>query len=518
MSDLISYRVSRRTLLAGAAAIGAVGAFSLPTPTRAAGARTLRIASGEGDGVKGTLDPAFGKNDPDSARISLVFERLVSVDESFVPVPQLATEWSSDSAAKVWTFKLRPDVVFHDGTPLTAKDVIFSYRRLLDPKLGSPATAILAPIDPDGIEAVDDHTVAFHLKETVVEFPLLIANRFTYIVRAGQPPDELRTAGIGTGAFKVERYVPGEEPSLYLRNDRYWRLGRPGVDRVELRSIPEESARVAALLANQIDLTWDLPLRSAEKLKNNPAVKVISARTPFWYGLAFWSDTPPFDDVRVRQALKLVADRKQLLKAVLAGHGSVANDTPVAPWLKYGIQEPAKAPDIEKARALLAEAGHKDGLDLELYTSEATSGLVELATVYKAQAEKAGIRIKIIKAPADDYWANIWLKKPFIATAWSGRAADEALSLPFLSTGDWNEGHWRSKAFDNALFEARKSADETKRAELYLQAQRLLQSDSGTIIALFADAVGATRADITGWSLHPQKISQDFSGVTFVGS
>ncbi len=514
MTKLSDLTVSRRAALAGAGTLGSALLLGSGKASRAAGVKTLRIASGEGDGVKGTLDPAFGKNDPDSARLGLVYEKLVRLDENFAPQPQLATDWSSNADASVWTFKLRPGVVFHDGSPFTAKDVLFSYRRLVDPKLGSPGAATFKAVDPEGIKALDDHTVEFHLPAPVVEFPLLLTNRFGFIVREGQTADQLRTAGIGTGAFKVEHYVPGEEPSTYVKHARYWQPGKPGVDRVELRSVPEESARIAALLSGQIDIFWDLPLRALKRLESEKAVKVVSARTPFWYGFAFWADTPPYDDPRVRLALKLVADREQLLKAVLAGHGTIAGDNPVAPWLAYAIPDAPQGQDIAKAKALLAEAGHPDGLDIDLHTSEATSGLVELATAYKAQAAKAGIRVNLIKDPADDYWANIWLKKPAVATCWAGRGADEALALPFLSNAEWNETHWRNAEFDAAIAEARKTTDPAARAALYGKAQRLVHDDGGAVIALFADAVGATRSTISGWTLHPQKISQSFVDVT----
>jgi peptide/nickel transport system substrate-binding protein len=289
------------------------------------------------------------------------------------------------------------------------------------------------------------------------------------------------------------------------------------VDRVELRGIAEDSARVAALLADQVDIVLELPLRGLQRLEGNPAVVVQSAKTSFWHGIAAFTDVPPFDDVRVRQALKLVVNRDQYLKAVAAGHGATANDTPVPPWQKYGLPDLPKPPDIAAARQLLAEAGHPDGIDLELYTSAADSGLIEIATLFKAQAAPAGIRVTINQAPAADYWSNIWLKKPFVVTSWNARAADEALALPFLSTGEWNESHWHNKEFDSLIFQARRTLDEGKRTELYQAAQRLLQRDGGTIILTYSDTVGASRANVRGWKIHPQKITHDFSDVS-IGS
>ena len=500
----------------GAVAVGGVAVLGSASPGAAARPTTLRVATGETDGVKGTLDPAYGNNDNDAARASLVYERLVVPDEAFAAKPQLALSWKPDATGQVWTFALRPDVKFQDGTPFTAKDVIYTFRRLIDPKTASAAAAVLSQIDPDGIRALDDHTVEFHLRAPVVEFPLQIANRFTYIVRAGQSSDELHTAGIGTGPFKVEKYVPGEEPTIFVKNEYYWKPGLPNVDRVELRAIAEPSSRIAALLANQVDIVTELPALGLQRLEASPDVKIQSARTSFWHGLAAFTDVPPYNDVRVRKALKLVVNREQYLKAIVGTHGSVAYDTPVPPWQTYGLPEKPFKPDIEAAKKLLAEAGHPDGIDLDLYTSAADVGLIQLATLFKAQAAPAGIRVNIIQAPAADYWSNIWLKKPFVATGWNARSADEALSLEFLSTAEWNETHWRNKEFDDLIAQARKTLDEGARTELYHKAQRLIQEDGGALILIYADTVGATRANIQGYRVHPQKITHDFSEVSIV--
>ena len=239
--------LSRRKVLASTGAVLAAGplAAALHVPKSWAQAKTLRIAAGEADGATGTMAPAQSTADPDAARISLVFERLVVLDDSFAAAPQLATSWESNATGDEWTFKLQEGVKFHDGEPFTAKHVIYTFRRLLDPATASPGASSMAAIDPDAITAVDDLTVRFKLKAATVEFPALIANRFTYIVREGQPESEMRTAGIGTGPFKVQKFVPGEDVSTFVKNETYWRPGLPKVHAVELRAIPEESARIA---------------------------------------------------------------------------------------------------------------------------------------------------------------------------------------------------------------------------------------------------------------------------------
>jgi len=506
--------LSRRRFLATTAGVALAGSGTFAGAARAAGAKTLRIAAGEADGPKGTMDPALSTADPDAARISLAFERLVILDDTFTPKPQLAKSWESNAAADVWTFHLHSGIKFQDGSPFTAKDVVYSYKRLLDPATASPAASSLSVLDPAGIEAVDDATVRFKLKSVVVEFPSLIANRFTYILKEGQPADQIRTQGIGTGPFKVQHFVPGEDPSVFVKNEHYWRPGLPKVDVVELRSIPDSAARIAAIASGQVDLVWDLPRIGIDSLEKNPEVKVVSVRSPFVLNLAVWTDTAPFDDVRVRRAMKYVVDREKIKRLVVGGRGQVGDDDPVAPWVRYALDEPARKRDIAKAKALLAEAGHPNGLDLELFTSNVTPGFIELATVYQAMAGEAGINVKITKTPEGEYWDNIWLKKPFICSSWSGRGADDALSVAYLSDSKWNETHWHRPEFDKLVAEARTTVDATKRGDLYKAAQKLLRDDGGAIIPVFPDAIGATRANVSGWKLHPQQYSKDFATVS----
>ena len=505
---------SRRNFLQTSAGAVALGGASLAFPRIArAETKTLRIASGEADSAAATMDPARNLADPDSARIALAYERLVKLDPEFNPVPELAEGWETNDTGDVWTFRLLRGVKFHDGSEMTANDVVFSYRRLVDPDVGSPAASALSMLPMDGIEALDDYTVRFSLTSPVVTFPEVIATRFTYIAKAGQSDEELRLRGIGTGPYKVESFVPGEDPSVFVRHDGYRREGLPKVDRVEMRSIPDDAARIAALRGGQIDINWDLPRVGIEVLEQDPNVEVIRTRSPFVMTMSMWTDTPPFDDVRVRMAMKLVVDREAMVQLVLGGRGQLGNDNPVAPWVRYAIDTPIRQRDVAEARRLLAEAGHADGLDVELYTSDTVFGFVEMATVYQAMAAEAGINVRITQAPADDYWSAIWLQVPFMCSSWSGRPADDALSVAYLSDAQWNETRWKNADFDEAIAAARRTVDEAERTAHYHRAQELLRDDGGAIISMHPDAMAAMRSNISGWSLHPQQFSKDFSEV-----
>ncbi len=511
-------RMTRRGLLkigTGSVVLGGLARYA--PSVLAAPARTLRVASGESDGPSGTMDPAFSASDPDAARISAVYERLVVLDDGFAPRPELATSWESNSTADVWTFKLRRGVEFQDGRKFTAGDAVYTYRRLLDPKTGSAAKALLEGVGPDGITALDDYTVRFMLSTPNVEFPLTIANRFTYIVPQGSTSEDLRARGIGTGPFRVEKFVPGEEPSIFRRNERYWQRGLPLVDTLELRAIPEEAARVAALQRGQVDVVMDIPLTSVTALVRDRRVKVIRARSPFILTMACWTDTPPFDDDRVRLAMKYCVDRRKMLQVVLNGYGDVANDDPVAPWVQYALGESPRQQDTTKAKMLLAEAGHKDGLSVQLWTSSATTGMVEMATAFKEMAAPAGINVEIKEAPSTDYWDKVWLKQPFVCSSWSGRPADEALAVGHLSSSKWNETHWHRPDWDRLILDARKTVNFEARKALYQKAQRVLIDEGGDLIPVFVNATSATRADVRGWAPHAQKFYKNFTRVGFAG-
>lgn len=504
----------RRLFLKSSAALAGSAIILGGAEHASAATKTLRIASGESDGPTGTMDPAFNQIDADAARISLVYERLVLLDKSFSPQPQLAESWSSNATGDTWTFKLRPGVEFHNGKAMTAADVVYTYKRLIDPATGSAVATTFGALSAEGITASDDKTVVFKLKSPVVEFPSLIANRFTYIVPEGSTKDQLRTRGIGTGPFKVEDFTPGKEPSIFVKHERYWRKGFPKVDRVELRAIPDASARISALLTGQIDLSWDVPRVGLKSLEGASNITVTSSPSPYVMSLTMWVDTPPFNDVRVREAMKIVIDRKKMVDLVLSGKGQLADDQPGASWIQYGLKDAPKARDIAKAKQLLAQAGHPNGIDVELYTSEAIPGFLEMATLYQAMASEAGIRVKITKSPADGYFANIWRKVPFMCTSKGGRNADEAMAIFYLSDAAWNDTHWKNADFDKLIREARQTVDADKRAQLYQTAQKLIRDDGGTILPMFADSVGAHRKDLKGFEIHPQKNTQDFSEIS----
>jgi peptide/nickel transport system substrate-binding protein len=451
-----------------------------------------------------TMDPAFVNVADDSYQQNAVYNRLVNLDSSFQPIPELAKSWSVSGDGLTWTFDLETGVKFHDGRPMTAKDVVFSFRRLLDPAVGSPATSVLNFLEPDGITAVDDHTVTFKTPNVVADLPTVLAIKYGMIVPDGSTKEDLKVKAMGTGPFVQDVYSPTETRRVFQRNKNYWREGLPKAECLELSVITEEVTRLAAIKSGAADLILSAGAASAGTLASDPMLKLEKSAPGTYLTISMWTDTPPFDDVRVRQALKAVIDRQLLVDTILLGNGTPGNDNPIPPTSPDAYTAEVKKQDIEKAKQLLAEAGHASGLTVELNTGEGFPGMVALAQAYQQMAAQAGITVNIINNPADSYWDVIWMKKPFFISNWSGRPAAEALPYTFSSDATYNEARWKNPDFDRLLKEARAETDSAKRSQLYKDAQQLLSEHGGVIVPYFVSDVAVMRADCEGYSPHPQ--------------
>lgn len=209
------------------------------------------------------------------------------------------------------------------------------------------------------------------------------------------------------------------------------------------------------------------------------------------------TDTPPFDDARVRQAMRLVADRQEIIDLVLAGQGTVACDTPVIPTDAYHLERDCPQ-DIEQARDLLAEAGYVNGLDVTIFTSTLETWMIPLAEVYQQQAAAAGINVELVVVPADNYISEVWAIAPFFPSYWRERPADLILNLVWRSTADWNESHYQNPEFDQLLDQARQALDFETRRVLYQQAQQILAADGGTLIPFYTNLTHIYSTDVSG--------------------
>jgi peptide/nickel transport system substrate-binding protein len=233
-------------------------------------------------------------------------------------------------------------------------------------------------------------------------------------------------------------------------------------------------------------------------------VSLVSVKSTSFQPVVLATDHKPFDDNRVRMAMKLLLDREAIIKAVWQGRGTPGNDHPVPEINPFHSRRPQRTPDVARAKALLAEAGHPQGFAAEIWTSNERVGLQELAVVVQQMVAPAGIKLEVKTTPWSVFNENTYKKKALYVNNWFGRATiDETLFPYFHSTGSWNEGKYANPKLDKLLEEGRSSTDMGKRRELYAEVQRVISDEGHYAVTYFTQYVSAMRASVKGYALHP---------------
>jgi peptide/nickel transport system substrate-binding protein len=272
---------------------------------------------------------------------------------------------------------------------------------------------------------------------------------------------------------------------------------------LEVSGVPDPITRMAAIQSGNADILIAADATTLSTLKKDPNVQLFEAKNAMMMNFAMQVDEPPFDDPRVRKALKLVIDRAAMTQLVTLGFGSPGNDNPVPLSSPYAVQSEPEARDIEKAKALLAEAGKSD-LTVDLFTgaSDLVPGMLAMVQAYKAMAAEAGITVNVVTTPNGGYWDTIYMKKPFFTAYWWTRHPASSLSIGYRSDAQYNETHFRRPEFDQLLDKAYAEIDSAKRTGLYKDAERQLMDDGGVIIPTFVSVVAAVRKNCEGFVPH----------------
>jgi peptide/nickel transport system substrate-binding protein len=472
----------------------------------------LKIALIDSASEGNSLDPINVIASESSAFMNAVYNRLLDMDSEFVVSPELAESFESNEDASEWTFHLRKGVKFHDGHELTSKDVVWTFKRLIDPDVGSEARAYLTFLTPEGIIAIDDYTVKFVLENPVPELPILITAKNTWIVPDGSTEETLTANGVGTGPFIPVDFEPVQQPHTFVKNPDYWDAGLPKSECLELYLIEEATTRNSSLQSGEIDIVQNVDFASIAVLEQDPNINLLSTAASTSLTLSMWVDTPPFDDIRVRQALKKVVDRQVMVDLALQGFGEIGDDNPIPPSSPYAWRSEVPPRDVEGAKQLLEDAGYgpDNPLKIELYTSDALPGSVSMAQIFKEQAAEAGIEVEVIISPVAEYWDNVWLKQPFLTSGWVLRHPGEAFGIAYHGESEYNETHWIRPDFDALLEQATTTGDPELRLELYQQLMQMLSEEGGVIIPMFYYAVAGIRAECTGYTPHVQFYKLDF--------
>lgn len=502
-------------LLAACGGSGSGAAKATATAAAGAAARrggTLRVGiSGGAD--SDTLDVHKPLIDTDIARNYQLYEPLVRHDADYKLQMLLAESIEPGKTASEWTVRLRDGVMFHDGKPVTADDVIFSIARIVDPKDPKRGAGGLVGVTKGGMHKLDKRTVRFKLSQANSEFPTALGEYYNGIVPVGYDPKQ----PVGTGPFKYVSFTPGQQ-SEFTRFDDYWQSGQPYLDKVVITDIGDDTARVNALLGGQVDAINNLPFSQIAQVKAGNH-QVLSAETGNWIPFTMRTNAAPFNDVNVRQAMRLLVDRKQMLDQSLGGQATPANDLFARYDPAYNSDLPQRERDVEQAKSLLAKAG-KSGLTVELVTSDVTVGVVSAAEVFAQQAKDAGVTVKLRKVSPTAFYGDNFLKWPFAQDYWFVRGYLDQVSQSMLPSASANETHFDDKRYQSLYTKARGELDTAKRTELIHEMQKIEYDTGGYIIPSFNNQVDAMSSAVKG--LVPAKTgvplgNYNFAAVSLAG-
>ncbi|MDQ0792493.1 ABC transporter substrate-binding protein [Streptomyces sp. B1I3] len=472
----------------GSASTGSTAGKGDGTPRR--GGR-LRAAFA-GGGASETLDPHLGNLFADAARGKALFDKLADYGADLSAEPRLAQEWEPNAALDRWTVTLR-QAVFHDGRPVTAADVLYSYHRIADPKKAYRARASLEPVDLRASRARGERTVEFVLKRPTAEFPNVMAAFGTHIVPEGATAFD--TDPVGSGPFRFVSFTPGRSTVL-RRNDDHWD-GAPYLDELEFIVANEEAARINALLGGQIEYAHELNPATGRAHEDAGSVEIVRLRNSAMQAFAMKTDRPPFDDPRVRQAFFHIAGREELVDGALSGAGDVGNDLFGKGYEYYADGLPQREQDITRARHLLKQAG-ADGLEVTLDTSAVAAGFTEAAGIFRDQAARAGVTVTVRMGSKDSYWKDI-LDSGTLCCYRSGAMPIEShISQRLLTDSTTNATKWQDKNFDTLYRQAQSTRDTADRAALYGRMQRQLHAEGGFLVWGFGDWILGTARSVRG--------------------
>jgi peptide/nickel transport system substrate-binding protein len=490
---------SRRDVLGMLTAAGMQAALagsiaSVATTAHAATPRKggrIKVA-GATAGVNDTLDPAKQSNGTDYARGFMFYNGLTVLDGSLTPQPSLAEEFTTKDA-KTWVFKLRKGVTFHDGKPLAPADVVFSLMRHKNPATGSKAKVLADQIEE--VTASGPNEVTIRLTGPNADLPAILGTYHFHIVKDGTTDFN---AGIGTGPYKVKEFKPGVR-SIAVRNDNYWKPGRPYLDEIEFVGIGDETARVNALLAGELDLIGTVNPRSIDRVNGSGKAAIFETKGVSYTDLIIRRDSGPGVNPDFVKAMKLLFNREQMLKSIQLGRGVVANDQPIAPGNRFFFKGLPQTPyDIDKAKWHLKKA-NLGSASIPVVASPAATSSVEMALVLQYAARQAGLNLDVKNMPADGYWSQHWMKHPLSFGNINTRpTADLALTLFFKSDSATNESGWKNEKFDQLLVAARAEPDAAKRAQMYADMQTMIHNDGGIGIPMFLSSLDGYNVKLKG--------------------
>jgi peptide/nickel transport system substrate-binding protein len=435
--------------------------------------------------------------------------------------PVLATSWSPNATADVWTFKIRQGVKFHNGAALTADDVVYTYQLHANPKNGSNALSVLGGVlSPTGVVKVDDYTVAFHLEAPNGNFPYLTSsdNYNMIILPKGYNPASWQSTFIGTGPFVLGTYTP-KSGATFTRNESYW--GTKALpSQTEFTFYDTQNPMILALTGSTIDVVGQFSVSGAQELLTG-SYNIIKLKSSAHRELSMRCDQAPFTDPRVRQAVALTLDRTAIVTALFKGYADVGNDSPFAPvYPSTDTSIAQRVQNISQAKSLLAAAGHSSGFSTQLIT-EQLGEIPDYAQIVAQSAAQIGVKINLKVESSAAYYGKAtfgqsdWLDATMSLVDYGHRSVPNAFLTAALETtnaktgtGPWNAAHFNNAAYDKLAAQYVAASDLSTQRSIAGQIETLLLAQTPVIFGYFYNYLTATATGVTG--VYPTAIGHLF--------
>jgi peptide/nickel transport system substrate-binding protein len=452
------------------------------------GGGTLRLGA-QGGASTDTLDGQNGLTNADFNRIYQLYDQLVVLDAQAQPQLSLAKSITPNKDGTEWTIVIPDGMTTHRGKPFIADDVLYSFNRIVSNKF--PGASSLGPIDLASSRVGNPTTLVLKYSQPFAVLPEMLSSvYFTMVPRDFDPknPD-------GTGPFKYQNFSPGVA-STFVRNANYWRSGLPHVDSVVTTNIADETSQVNALQSGQVDVIDFLSQGSVAALQTG-GMHVNISNTGGWGPFTMRTDQKPFDDLRVRQAFRLVVNRKEMLDQLYGGHGKAGNDVFSIMDKSYPTDLPQREQDIDQAKSLLKAAG-AENLTVDLVTTPNAPGMVQAAQVFATQAKKAGINVNVVQQTTTDYFANSYMKVPFSQDYWQTGTYMFTAGQAQVPTAPFNFTRFNDPEYNALYAQAIAELDQGKRAELINKMAHIDYDRGGYIIPYFFPVIDAASPKVGG--------------------
>ncbi|MFM0101119.1 ABC transporter substrate-binding protein [Paraburkholderia nemoris] len=506
-------RALRRIVQTGASALTLSGGLWLaPSGAQAAAPKTgatIRVASLT---PVAAIEPVHLTDSSAIFLINQTGEYLLNDDPVCGLVPSLAEAWHANADASVWVFAIRRGVKFHDGQTLTARDVVATFSRLVDPDSGSAAlSSFKGVLSKQNIRALDDHTVEFRLDSANGNFPYFVSSdTYNAIILPANYAGNYERAFIGTGPFRLERYAT--DRASFVRNPDYWGV-KALPERIEFTFYADAAAVTLALLGRQADLAPGVSPADTRLFARDPSIRITRLPSTQTDQVHMRTDQGPFKDNRVRRALALSIDRPRIVSGLLNGYGQVGNDHPFSPLYPSSDHTVAqRTQDLREARRLLAEANVPNGFKVTL-TTEKLGDIPQFAVLLQNSARQIGIDINLKIEDRGLYYGNAsfgqsdWLDSTLGITNYGHRGAPNlVLNAPLKTGGAWNAAHFANPVYDKLAAAYVAAPDLASQREVAGKIERLLLDETPLIIGTYRDALIASVNNLAGvqFSAVPQ--------------